>query len=153
MAKKPSATRSSKSSPRKHPFTIEAFVLLPDHFHCIWSLPTGDANYSTRWRLIKEKFTRTYLDNGGTEAELSQSRSKKSERGVWHAGLGALVSDKDDVNRCFDYIHWNPVKHGLVKRVRDYPQSSFHRFVKMGVYPVNWGAVDPCPGYDVPEWE
>jgi putative transposase len=136
------------------PFEIDAIVLLPDHLHCVWTLPAGDSDFSVRWRQIKEAFTRLYLDRGGREFVPSASRMRHGERGVWQRRFWEhTCRDQDDVNRCVDYIHWNPVKHKLVTRVRDYPWSSFHRFVRAGIYPLNWGEVDPCPAYDDPEWE
>ena len=138
----------------KRPFRVDAIVLLPDHLHSVWSLPEGDANYSTRWRRIKEEFTREFLKLGGVEGDRNDSRIERDERGVWQRRFWEhCCEDSDDMNGCLDYCHWNPVKHGLVQRVQDYPYSSFHRYVKEGIYPLNWGAADPCPGYDDPEWE
>ncbi len=138
----------------KRPFAMPAVVLLPDHLHCIWTLPEGDTDYSTRWRQIKEVFTRSYLDAGGEEGARSKSRQHHAERAVWQRRFWEHTCwDQDDLNRCIDYIHWNPVKHGLVQRVRDYPWSSFHRHVAEGIYPLDWGSENPCPGYNEPEWE
>jgi putative transposase len=147
--------RSAFESIRKSdPFTIEAIALLPDHLHTVWTLPDGDAEYSNRWKRIKERFTRDYLAMGGIEADVSDSKAKHGERGVWQRRFWEHICwDQDDMNRCFDYTHWNPVKHGLVERVRDYPYSSFHRLVKAEMYPLDWGAENPCPDYDDPEWE
>jgi putative transposase len=147
--------RAALQSVRAHrPFATIAAVLLPDHLHCIWTLPQGDADYSTRWRLIKDAFTRSFLYQGGEEAPLSASRRRHGERAIWQRRFWEhTCRDQEDLNRCIDYIHWNPVKHGLVERVRDYPWSSFHRFVEQGVYPLDWGSANPCPGYDAPEWE
>jgi putative transposase len=136
------------------PFEILAMVLLPDHLHSIWTLPPDDSNYSTRWRQIKREFTRTFLQAGGREGVLSESRRKKGERAIWQRRFWEhTCRDQDDLNRCIDYIHWNPVKHGLVKRVRDYSWSTFHRYVRAGVYPLDWGSENPCSGYEEPEWE
>jgi putative transposase len=138
----------------KRPFTIVAMVLLPDHLHCVWTLPQGDADYPTRWRQIKEEFTRSFLEAGGGEGTVSSSRQRKAERGIWQRRYWEhTCTDEDDLNRCIDYIHWNPMKHGLVERVRDYPWSSFHRYVKQGIYPIEWGSENPCAGWDEPEWE
>jgi putative transposase len=135
-------------------FEMIAMVLLPDHMHCIWTLPQGDADYSTRWRQIKESFTRKYLKGGGEETEVSKSRTVHAERGVWQRRFWEHTCwDQDDMNRCIDYIHWNPVKHGLVTRVRDYPWSTFHKYVDSGVYDIDWGQIDPHPNYREPEWE
>jgi putative transposase len=136
------------------PFITVAAVLLPDHLHSIWTLPQDDVDYSTRWRQIKEAFTRSFLQAGGQEGSLSASRKRHGERAIWQRRFWEHTCvDQDDLNRCIDYIHWNPVKHGLVERVRDYAWSSFHRFVEQGAYPLDWGSENPCPGYDKPEWE
>jgi putative transposase len=130
-------------------------VLLPDHFHAIWSLPPDDADYSTRWKQTKEAFTEAFLASGGVEASRSSSRAKRSERGVWQRRFWEYtVRDEDDLKRCVDYIHWNPVKHGFVTRPADYPWSTFPRYVRLGEYERDWGTgeVDVA---DVPgaEWE
>ncbi|MFO0810752.1 MAG: transposase [Gemmataceae bacterium] len=139
---------------QRFPFAIEAFVLLPDHLHTIWTLPPGDAKYATRWKRIKEEFTVRFLVNGGTEAPVSASRSRRGERGVWQRRYWEhTCDDADDFKHHLDYLHWNPVKHGLVTRVRDYPWSSFHRYVALGEYDIDWGSADPCPRYHTPEWE
>jgi putative transposase len=119
----------------RHLFTIDAIVVLPDHLHAIWTLPEGDADYSLRWRLIKSAFSRI-LPSG---ERLSTSRSRKAERGIWQRRYWEhTLRDETDVARHMDYIHFNPVKHGYVARVRDWPHSSFHRMVRMGVYPDDW---------------
>ena len=136
------------------PFVLFAIVLLPDHLHAVWSLPEGDSDYPTRWGQIKEGFTREYLAGGGTEGETTASRQKHRERAVWqHRFWEHTIRDEDDLERCANYTHWNPVKHGLVSRVRDYPWSSFHRFVAQGDYDPNWGS--NAPPADVPgaDWE
>jgi putative transposase len=138
---------------RDWPFEIVAIVLLPDHFHAIWSLPDGDANYSLRLRRIKEEFTRGYLERGGTELPESASRKAHGQRGIWQKRFWEhTVRDDEDLKRCVDYAHWNPKKHGLVTRVWDWRWSSFHRFVDAGEYDINWGGTDPTPGFDTPEW-
>ncbi len=129
----------SRDSARR-PFKIDAIVLLPDHLHCIWKLPRGDHGYSQRWSRIKAGFTTRYLENGGSDCDVSISRAVRGERGIWQRRFFEhLIRDDDDLKRCADYIHINPVKHGLVKRVRDWPWSSFHRYVKLGEYPLDWG--------------
>ena len=135
------------------PFELFAICLLSNHLHAVWTLPHGDSDYSTRWRLIKEEFTTTWLATGGWEGQLSESRKKKGERGVWQRRFWEhTICDEDDLARCVDYTHWNPRKHGLVKRVCDWKYSSFHRFVDSGDYDIDWGGTDPCPGFDAPEW-
>jgi putative transposase len=137
----------------KLPVTVVAIVLLPDHIHSVWTLPADDARYSLRWKQIKEGFTRRFLDAGGTEQQVSRSRSQHSERGVWQRRFWEhTVQDEEDLKRCVDYVHWNPKKHGYVSSVCDWPWSSFHRFVKQGEYEICWGADNPTPGYNAPEW-
>src|SRR5947209_9949523 len=119
----------------RHPFAIEASVVLPDHLHAIWTLPEGDADFALRWRLIKSAFSRG-LPRG---ERLSKSRSSKSERGIWQRRYWEhTLRDKSDFEHHVDYIHFNPVKHGYVSRVKDWPYSSFHRFVRMRIYPHDW---------------
>jgi putative transposase len=136
------------------PFELTAMVLLPDHLHAIWTLPEGDVQYPLRWKLIKEKFTNQWLARGGREGVRSTSRKRSGERAVWQRRCWEHVCrDEDDLKRFLDYLHWNPVKHGYVKRVRDWKWSSFHRYVRLGEYDLAWGDIDPWPGNDKPEWE
>jgi putative transposase len=124
----------------KTPFGLTALVLLPDHLHTIWTLPDGDSAYPLRWKRIKEQFTRDYLAAGGSESGRS-GRGHGRGRNVWQPRYWEhVVRDDDDFKRCLDYIHWNPVKHGLVRRVQDYPWSSFCQWVEMGEYDIDWGA-------------
>lgn len=119
-----------------HPFHIDAIVILPEHLHCIWTLPQGDSDFSTRWNLIKGTFSRS-VPHG---ERISQSRMLRGERGVWQRRFWEhLVRDEDDFMRHVEYIHWNPVKHGWTKRVADWPHSSFHAFVRRGLYKSDWG--------------
>jgi putative transposase len=121
----------------RHPFRLEAVVVLPDHLHCVWTLPPGDTDYSTRWNLIKGCFSRA-IEKG---ERVSHCRTKRGERGLWQRRFWEhLIRDQDDFNRHVDYVHWNPVKHGWVRRVADWPHSSFHAFRRRGIYPEDWGA-------------
>ena len=120
---------------QNHPFIIDAMVVLPDHLHCIWTLPAGDADYKTRWALIKAGFSRQ-LPGGEIR---SASRIKRGERGIWQRRYWEhLLRDEDDFRRHVDYIHWNPVKHKMVSRVIDWPYSSFHQYLQQGIYPLDW---------------
>jgi putative transposase len=110
----------------RRPFRIDAWVVLPDHMHCIWTLPEGDADYAGRWRAIKTKFSYS-LRNMGYLGKIWQPR-------YWEH----TIRDERDYAVHIDYVHLNPYKHGHVARVLDWPYSSFHRFVKAGVYPVDW---------------
>lgn len=135
------------------PFEVVAIVLLPDHLHTVWKLPPGDANYSQRWSSIKEEFTRRYLRGGGTEGAVSSSRAKRRERGVWQRRFWEhTVQDEEDLRGCVDYIHCNPVKHGMAPRARDYPWSSFAQFVESGDYDPDWGSL-LSPEIPGAEWE
>ena len=108
---------------------------MPDHIHCVWRLPAGDSDYSVRWAMVKNAFTRLYLSSGGTEAEQSWSRKKKRERGVWQRRFWEhQIRDEQDLHRHVDYIHYNPLKHGLVESVDSWPWSTYHRFVRSGFY-------------------
>lgn len=123
-----------------HPFEIDAIVVLPEHLHYIWTLSPGDADYQTRWALIKAGFSRA-IPIGERR---SISRIKRGERGIWQRRYWEhLIRDDQDFERHADYIHWNPVKHGWARRVGDWPYSSFHAYVRRGIYPMNWaGALD-----------
>ena len=121
---------------QRHPFRMDAAVILPDHLHCIWTLPPGDTGFSMRWNLLKGHFSRA-IDKG---ERISVSRSKRRERGIWQRRFWEhLIRDENDLNKHMDYIHWNPVKHGWVERVADWPHSSFHKFATLGIYTENWG--------------
>ena len=120
----------------RKPYRMEAVVIMPDHLHCIWTLPAGDTDFSVRWSLLKSHFSRSIPDG----ERISQSRIKRRERGIWQRRFWAhLLTSQEDFNAHCDYIHWNPVKHGRVERVADWPHSSFHRFVQAGIYPESWG--------------
>lgn len=127
---------------RDRPFRIDAMVVLPDHLHCVWTLPPGDADFATRWRLIKPAFARQVPK---TE-RLSARRQAAGERGIWQRRFWEhMLRDESDWARHIDYIHYNPVKHGHATRVRDWPYSSFHRFVREGRCPVDWGEAEAAP--------
>jgi putative transposase len=124
----------------ERPFSILAIVLLPDHLHTIWQLPSQDVDYSTRWRRIKSLFTRNWIAGGGTSVDISSSRTSRQEKGVWQRRFYEhTCRDSEDLKRCLDYLHANPLKHGLVSRAVDWPWSSFHRYVRRGEYPATWG--------------
>ncbi len=136
----------------ERPFTLFAIALLPEHLHCVWILPPGEADYSTRWSFIKSVFTKAYLRGGGKETMPTNEQRNQNSRGVWQPRFWEhTCRDHDDLKRCVDYLHWNPVKHQLVRRASDYPWSSFHKFVQMGEYSPDWGSEDPCPKWDQPE--
>lgn len=122
------------------PFETLSVVLMPDHLHTLWSLPEGDTEYSKRWGWMKKEFTKRWLEAGGTEQSVSRSKRRNRRRGVWQRKFWEhAIRDERDFERHFDYIHYNPVKHALVDRAVDWPWSSFHRCVRSGIYPLDWG--------------
>jgi putative transposase len=121
----------------RHPFSIDAFVLLPNHLHCLWTLPPGDCDYPTRWMLIKSHVTRHCAPSLKTTR--SAALGRKRLQPVWQQRYWEhQIRDDGDFERHCDYIHYNPVKHDYVPRVADWPYSSFHRFVRAGAYPADW---------------
>jgi putative transposase len=119
----------------RHPFGIDAWVVLPDHIHAIWTLPPGDRNYAMRWKRIKTLFSRAI----SLQESSSASRLWKGEHGIWQRRYWShSVRDLSEYRRCFDYIHLNPLRHGLVTQVKDWPYSTFHRHVEKGVYKPDW---------------
>ena len=117
------------------PFDIIAIVILPDHLHCVWQLPPGDDDHATRWRHIKTAFVKQVP----CDERRSLRRHIKAERGIWQRRYWEhLIRDERDLRNHIDYIHFNPVKHRYVSQVRDWPHSSFHRFVREGVLPIDW---------------
>lgn len=117
-------------------FHMDGWVVMPDHMHCMWTLPAGDDDYSNRIKSIKIRFAR---ELPRTEFR-SETRSAKGERGVWQRRFWEhTIRDEWDYVHHLDYIHFNPVKHGLVTRVVDWPHSSFHRCVRADLYPLDWG--------------
>lgn len=125
---------------RRFPFTTIAICILPDHIHTIWTLPESDQDYSLRWKEIKRQFTKRYLTEVGPGGNRNVSRQKRGEAAIWQRRFWAhVISNDDDLSKHVDYIHYNPVKHSLVKKVRDWKWSSFHRYVKEGHYDCDWG--------------
>ncbi len=121
---------------RHHPFSsIEAWVVLPDHLHCVWTLPPGDGDFAVRWRLIKLLFCKKLP----REERLSAVRRGRKERGIWQRRYWEhTLRDENDFQAHVDYVHIYPAKHGLVKRTADWPYSTFQRYVKAGILPANW---------------
>lgn len=135
--------RAFLATKQRHPFRMPAIVILPDHCHFIMELPDGDADFSTRIGLIKSAFSRALP---GVEETISASRLKRRERGVWQRRFWEhTIRDEMDFQRHFDYIHYNPVKHGHAARSRDWKLSSFQRYIEKGIYTPEWGEAMP-PG-------
>ena len=126
----------------ERPFTLDAIVILPEHLHSLWTLPPEDADYSGRWRAIKSAFTRALVKQG-----IHIAQDHRSEYKLWHRRFWEhTIRNERDYAAHVDYIHFNPVKHGHVSRVIDWPYSSFHRYVKRGLLPADWGG-----GYVAPD--
>jgi len=120
---------------RRYPFKIHVWVVLPDHMHCVIELPEGDSNFAVRWRLIK-----TYFSKALPSVERrSAVRIARHERGIWQRRYWEhLIRDERDFRAHVDYVHINPVKHGLVNTVREWPYSTFHGYAACGVYSADW---------------
>jgi len=128
---------SFRTVKRQYPFKVDAIVVLPDHLHTVWTLPAEDAHYSERWKAIKSRFTRLLI-----KEELRLYKNKKGEYNLWQRRFWEhQIRDDLDLQRHVEYIHYNPVKHGYVKQVKDWPFSSFHRFVKNDYLDSNWGEI------------
>jgi len=129
----------------RHPFIIHGWVVLLEHLHCIIELPAGDDDFALRWRLIKSNFSKTIAK---TEKR-SISRQTRGERGIWQRRYWEhLIRNEADYVAHMDYIHYNPVKHGHVSQVKDWPYSTFHGLVKQGIYPQDWAGSENNLTYD-----
>jgi len=123
-----------RSVMKTRPFEIDAIVILPDHLHCIWRLPEGDANFSSRWRDIKNLVSR----------RIDAPRNRRREKVVWQRRFWEhAIRDEQDWRHHMDYVHYNPVKHGYVRAPADWPHGSFAASVKKGWYPPDWGRSEP----------
>ena len=132
-----------KYTTRQFPFTTDAICLLPDHLHVLITLPEDDDNYSIRIREIKRRFTNQFLTRYEEQAERNPSRQSKQEATIWQRRFWEhTIRDERDFVNHFHYIHFNPVKHGLVEAVSNWKWSSFHRYVQTGVYEMDWGGYE-----------
>lgn len=119
----------------RHPFHIHAWVVLPDHLHCLWTLPPGDSDFPARWQMIKALFSRSV----GPTATRRASLVRKREAGIWQRRYWEhTIRDDEGYAVHMDYIHFNPVKHGLAARAMDWPFSSFAKCAASGLYPADW---------------
>jgi putative transposase len=134
---------------QRHPFEVEAQVIMPDHLHALWQLPEKHADYSTRWRLIKEALSKVYVKQQ-RRMVVSPARQARGEQALWQRRFWEhLVRDDRDFGAHLDYIHLNPVHHGLVTAPRDWPHSTFKMWVARGRYIPEWGS-DAKP--ELPAW-
>ncbi|MEO4047954.1 transposase [Pseudomonas sp. CAU 1711] len=130
---------SFRQTMNRHPWQIDAIVVLPDHLHALCTLPPGDVDFALRWRLIKTEFSRALP----CTEHRSPSRQSKGERGIWQRRYWEhRIRDEKDFGQHVDYIHHNPRKHGYVQCVADWPWSSFHRYVQAGLLPEEWAGED-----------
>jgi REP-associated tyrosine transposase len=126
----------------KHPFTLCAMVVLPDHLHAVLRLPEGDDRYSMRWRMIKADFTGRLRKQGIKFGDRGNGERDLWARRFWEH----TIRDHQSLARRIDYLHFNPVKHGYVQRVADWPHSSFHSFVSRGLLPADWAGGSEAKG-------
>lgn len=125
---------------KRRPFVIDAIVIMPDHIHAIWTMPTEDADYSMRWRNIKREFTKNIPES--QRPKTNSSRQHKSEQAIWQRRFWEhRIRNEQDFAQHVNYVHYNPVKHGYVNRPVDWPHSSIHRYIRQGVLPINWGEI------------
>src|SRR5215203_4056356 len=128
--------KAYSSVQKQYPFETIAICILPDHLHAIWSLPEGGSDFALRWNLIKSRFSRKLPP----ASSRSLSKISKREKGIWQRRYWEhTIRDKNDLTRHIHYVHFNPLKHGLVTRVCDWPHSSFHQYVARGELPADWG--------------
>ena len=135
-----------RQTQRIQPFDIDAMVILPDHLHAVWTLPPDDADFAQRWRAIKSRFSRALVKSGAPVRQSTDGAYDIWQPRYWEH----TIRDERDLAHHVDYIHYNPVKHGHVMRVADWPHSSFHHYVRTGRLPPDWGGgqVDEAPqGY------
>ena len=126
---------SVRCARQRKPFRIDAWVVLPEHLHALWTLPPDDDDYSGRWKLIKGRFSHLLAKAGAPIG-----KNPRREYDLWQSRFWEhTIRDETDFARHADYIHYNPVKHGWVKRAGDWPYSTFHRYVEAGIYPAGWG--------------
>ena len=139
--------KAFEAAQARRPFKLDAIVLLPDHLHMIWRLPDGDSDFSRRIAAIKYAFTRSYLGTGGMESPPPNGAKRHRNRGVWQKRFYEhCIRDSRDFKRHLDYIHVNPVKHGLVAWPRDWAWSTFHRYFQQGEYERDWCGRFELPG-------
>ena len=123
-----------------HPFSTEAYCILPDHIHLLWRMPEEDANYSTRISEIKKRFSKEFCAKYPSIVKRNEFQVNRGESGVWQRRFWEhYIRDETDLNNHINYIHFNPVKHGIVRQVRDWPSSSFFNYARSGHYQIDWG--------------
>ena len=131
------AVRAAKA---RHPFHTDAWVVLPDHMHCVWTVPKGDHDFPVRWQMIKALFSRAIPRSVPQPDDRPRSQVRKREAGIWQRRYWEhTIRDDQDYAAHMDYVHFNPVRHGLAPRPADWTFSSFAKCVALGMYPIDWG--------------
>jgi len=138
-----SLKRAILRTQENHPFKINAWALLPDHLHCIWTLPVDDPDFSTRWKLIKQYVSRDCQSEYQLQVSLPAAKRKRRESSIWQRRFWEhRIRSETDYNSHLDYLHFNPVKHGYCDTPSEWRYSSFHRHQAKGIYPINWAATE-----------
>ena len=133
-----------------HPFDVIALCLLPDHIHCIWTLPEDDSNFSVRWNDIKGVFSKRYKKTDEYRHEKNEVRARRQEATIWQRRFwDHVIRDEEDFQNHINYIHYNPVKHGYVTKPSDWKYSTIHRYIREGLVEPDWGNSD---GHDLYEF-
>ena len=124
---------------KRHPFKLDAMVILPDHLHALITMPMNDEDYPKRWRLIKSGFSRQLPKN----ERINNSRKTKNERGIWQRRYWEhYIRDNNDYQKHIAYIHYNPVKHGYVKQAKNWPYSTLHYYIANNIISADWGCFE-----------
>lgn len=132
--------KAIKKTQQQYPFEINAWVLLPNHIHCIWTLPNNDKDFSLRWAMIKNSVSQQCKYTLYNNALLTPSKIERNESTIWQRRFWEhTIKDESDYQKHLDYIYWNPVRHGHVSSVNEWPFSTFHRDVQAGLYDEGWG--------------
>ena len=128
----------------RHPFIIDAIVIMPEHLHMVMTLPPDDTKYDTRLRFVKSRFTRALVQRG-----VALARNARGEYNLWQRRFWEhTIRDDTDLQHHVDYIHFNPVKHGHTTRAVEWPHSSIHRYIRMGWLNANWATQDNSAGIE-----
>jgi putative transposase len=119
----------------RRPFELVAVCLLPEHLHCVWKLPEDDCDFSIRWSSIKGVFSREYNKQRKSRSDSRPSLLRRRESALWQRRYWEhQIRDENDLQSHVDYIHYNPIKHNLVKNLDDWPWSTYPRYLKEGFY-------------------
>jgi len=144
-----SLKRAIQRAREKLPFKIDAWILLPDHLHCVWTLPDGDANFSHRWKMIKQYVSHDCQNHYRNLSNLTEAKIQRRESAIWQRRFWEhKIRDEKDFLNHLNYIHYNPVKHGHCNKPSQWPYSSFQKYQAKGIYPKNW-AVTKTPSLKV----